>query len=226
MKGVSLTINGKGITAREGERLLWVALDNDIYIPNLCAMRDRPEPLASCRLCFVEVEGKERPVTACTEAVADGMVVNTEGEKALRLAKSGFALLMASHTVDCAHCARNGSCELQKIARHLRVTLKPKHLRALPRELPIDDSNALFTYDPNKCVLCERCVWVCREHLGTSVFGFARRGFGRMMTTFWDEPLGASKCEGCADCITVCPTGALTLKNREQAKGKTGGGIS
>ena len=226
MKRVSLTINGKRISAREGEKLLWVALDNDIYIPNLCAMRDRQEPLASCRLCFVEVEGKERPVTACTEAVVDGMVVNTEGEKALRLAKSGFTLLMASHAVDCAHCARNGSCELQKIARHLRVTLKPKHLRLLLRELPIDDSNWMFTYDPNKCVLCERCVWVCREHLGTSVFGFAHRGFGRVLTTFWDEPLGTSKCDECDDCITVCPTGALVLKKRKGAEVEKGGGIT
>ncbi len=221
MKTVSLTINGKSVTARERENLLWVALDNGIYIPNLCALRDKPEPFAACRLCFVEVEGREKPVTACTETVTEGMVVNTRGEEALRLSRSGFALLMASLAVDCAHCVKSGSCELQKIAHHLRVTLKPKHLRKLQRELPIDDSHPLFTYDPNKCVLCGRCVWVCRQRLGIGVFGFAHRGFERVMTTFGDEPIGASRCEECAECISVCPTGALVSKDGKEAEVKS-----
>jgi len=221
MKTVSLTIDGKSITAREGENLLWVALDNGIYIPNLCALRDRPEPQAACRLCFVEVEDKEQPVTACTEMVTEGMVVNTRGDKALRLSQSGFELLMASHPVDCAHCTKSGSCELQKIAQHLRLKLKSKRLRKLQRELPIDDSHPLFIYDSNKCVLCGRCVWVCRQRLGVGVFGFAHRGFERRVTTFGDEPISNSRCEDCADCISVCPTGALVFKDSEGSEVKT-----
>ena len=213
MKTVSLTINGQKITSRQGETLLWAALDNGIYIPNLCALRDKAEPEAGCRLCFVEVAGKGTPVTACTEPVAGGMVVNTRGEKARALARAAFELLMASHPVDCAHCARNGTCDLQQIARHLRIRLKPKHLRRLMHGLPRDDSNPVFTYDPNKCVLCGRCVWVCRERLGTVVLGFAHRGFERVVTTFGDEPIGHSRCLGCGDCISVCPTGALAFKN-------------
>ncbi len=113
MDTVSLTINGREITASRGASLLQVALDNGIYIPNLCAIRDEPEPMAACRLCFVEIEGNDRPVTdctdhtepvtACTEPVREGMVVNTRGAKALRLARRGFELLMATHPVDCAH---------------------------------------------------------------------------------------------------------------------------
>ena len=222
MKTVSLTIDGKKITATEGEKLLWVALDNGIYIPNLCALRDNSEPPAACRLCFVEVAGKEQPVTACTEEITDGMVVNTRGEEALRLARSGFELLLASHPVDCAHCSSNGSCELQKIARHLKIKLKTKRLRKLLRELPVDDSNPLFTYDPNKCVLCGRCVWVCRERLGIGVLGFAHRGFERVVTTFADEPLGESRCQECGDCVIACPTGALTFKEHHGVhKGKS-----
>ena len=217
MKTVSLTIDGKKIKAREGERLLWVALDNGIYISNLCALRDYSQPPAACRLCFVEVEGKEQPVTACTEAVTEGMVVNTRGTKALRLARSIFELIMASHPVDCAHCAVNGSCDLQQIARHLNIKLKPKRFKKLMRELPIDDSNPIFTYDPNKCVLCERCVWVCRQN-GTSILGFAHRGFQRVVTTFADEPIGESRCLDCEECVRVCPSGALVFRASEDKK--------
>jgi bidirectional [NiFe] hydrogenase diaphorase subunit len=212
MKKVTLTINEKEIKVPAGTILLWAALDNGIYIPNLCAIKDKPEPSASCRLCFVEIEGVKKPVTACTAEVTDGMVVNTRGEKALALARAGFQLLMASHTLGCAHCPANGACELQKIARHLKVSLKTKRFRLLLRDLPVDDSNPLFTYDPNKCVLCGRCVWACRQDVKSGVFGFAHRGFDRVMTTFGDEPIGSERCLDCSRCIDVCPTGALAFK--------------
>jgi bidirectional [NiFe] hydrogenase diaphorase subunit len=212
MKKVTLTIDGRKITATAGEKVLWAALENGIYIPNLCAIKDKPKPNASCRLCWVEVTGKEKPVTACTKEVEDGMVVNTKGEKALRLAKAGFELLMATHALDCAHCRANGSCELQKIAKILKCSLKPRRLRRLLRELPIDDSNPFFTYDPNKCVLCGRCVWECKKHKDKALLGFAHRGFERRLTTFGDEPIGKDRCLDCAGCVSVCPTGALTFK--------------
>jgi len=222
MKTVSLTIDGKKITARPGEKLLRVALENGIYIPNLCAIRDKPEPSASCRLCWVEIEGGKEPVTACTVDVTEGMVVNTRGEKALALARAGFELLMASHALDCAHCPANGACELQKIARHLKASLKTKRLRLLLRELPVDESNPLFTYDPNKCVLCGRCVWVCRQDIKSGVFGFAHRGFERVMTTFADEPIGEDRCLDCSQCVEVCPTGALSFKEGKRPSTEDG----
>ncbi len=212
MNTVSLTIDGEKISAPEGQKLLWAALDNGIYIPNLCALRDKPAAEAACRLCFVEVSGKKQPVTACTKPVVDGMVVNTRGEKALRLSRTGFELLMASHPVDCARCSSNGFCELQKIARHLGMSLKTKRFRKLVTELPVDDSHPLFSYDPNKCALCGRCVWVCRETLGVGILGFAYRGFKRMVTTFAGTPLGESRCQECGECIRVCPVGALAFK--------------
>ena len=218
MGTVSLKIDGNQITAREGDNLLWVALDNGIYIPNLCALRDNAEPTAACRLCFVEVSGNTQPVTACTETITEGMEVNTRGIESLRLARHGFELLMASHTLDCAHCPKNGSCELQRIAHHLEVKLRSKRLRELRRGLPVDDSHPQIIYDPNKCVLCGRCVWVCREHLGIGALGFAHRGFERVVTTFGDEPLSTTRCNRCAECIEVCPTGALLLKKETRHK--------
>jgi bidirectional [NiFe] hydrogenase diaphorase subunit len=228
MKTVSLTIDGKRIKAREGDKLLWAALDNGIYIPNLCALREVSEPDAACRLCFVEIEGRNGPVTACTEPVSEGMVVNTRGPQAKRLARTALELLLASHPVDCAHCPSNRSCELQRIAAHLGAKLKSKRFRRLERELPVDDSSPIFTYDPNKCVLCGRCVWICREGLGIGAIGFAQRGFQRVVTTFANDSIAESRCQGCGACVVVCPVGALMFKDgkgtvtsraKEDAKG-------
>lgn len=169
--------------------------------------------MAACRLCFVEVAGKDMPVTACTEPVAEAMVVSTKGLKALRLARTAFELLLSNQPVDCANCPRSGSCELQKIAKHLGVRLKRTRFRKVLSDLTIDSSSPVFIYDPNKCVLCGKCVWVCQERLGIGAIGFAHRGFQRMVTTFGNEPIGESSCQGCGECVIICPTGALVFKN-------------
>ncbi len=220
-KDISLIIDGRRIRAHEGDKILWVALENGIYIPNLCAIREKTQPSASCRLCFVEVEGENKPVMACTEAVREGIVVNIRGKNALRLARTSAELLMASHPVDCGHCSKNRSCELQKIAKHLGIKLKTKRFGRLERNLPIDESSPLFSYDPNKCVLCGKCVWVCQEKLGVAAIGFTRRGFKRMVSTFQDKPIGESLCSQCAECVKVCPVGSLTFKNRNLASEAT-----
>jgi formate dehydrogenase major subunit/NADH-quinone oxidoreductase subunit G len=212
-KHISLTIDGKTIRAREGQKLLWAALENGIYIPNLCAILEKTQPSASCRLCFVEVEGEREPVVACTEAVKEGMVVHTRGKNGLRLARTSAELILASHPVDCGHCQKNRSCELQKIAKHLGIKLITKRFRKLERNLPIDESSSLFTYDPNKCVLCGKCVWVCQEKLGIGAIGFTRRGFKRIVSTFQDRPFGETTCSECAECVKVCPVGSLTFKS-------------
>jgi len=154
------------------------------------------------------------PVPACTVSVAEGMVVNSRGAKALRLARTALELLLASHPVNCAHCLKSGSCELQKLARHLGVKLSTKRFAKILPELPVDTSSPLFIHDPNKCVLCGRCIWVCQEKLGRGIIGFAYRGFHRIVTTFGDEPLGRALCRDCSECIEVCPVGALVFKEK------------
>ena len=211
-KGVALTINGKEIRAVEGEGLLWVALDNGIYIPNLCALRERSEPFASCRLCFVKIKGKAEPVPACTVAVKEGMAVDTTAPEALDLTRTSFELLLSNLPLDCAHCPKSGQCEVQKIARYLKVKLTTKRFKKIRRELPVDSSSPEFIYDPNRCVLCGKCVWVCREKLGLGVIGFAYRGFRRMVTTFGDVPFAESGCQNCGECVKTCPVGALVFK--------------
>jgi formate dehydrogenase major subunit/NADH-quinone oxidoreductase subunit G len=215
MSEVSLTIDGKKIRGHEGKTILWVALENGIYIPNLCAIKEKAHPSASCRLCFVEVEGENEPVIACTQQAREGMTVNTRGKNALRLARTSAELILASHPVDCPHCLKNRSCELQKIAKHLGIKLKTKRFKKLERNLPIDEGSSLFTYDPNKCVLCGKCVWVCQEKLGIGAIGFTRRGFKRKISTFQDKPLAETICSQCAECVKVCPVGSLAFKAKD-----------
>jgi formate dehydrogenase major subunit/NADH-quinone oxidoreductase subunit G len=194
MKTIRFSIDGKEVECFEGETLLWVALDHGLYIPNLCMAREMTEPYGACRLCYVEVEGEDRSVTACTTKVKEGMVVNTTGEKALRLARTAFELILSNHPVDCAHCLKSGSCELQKIAKHLHVKLKTKKFKKFLRDRPIDETSSVLIYEPNKCVLCGKCVWYCHEKLNMRAIGFAYRGFKRWVTTFDDEPVGLSEC--------------------------------
>lgn len=209
---ISLTIDGKSILAKEGERLLWVALDHGIYIPNLCALPDI-EPLpASCRLCSVEVKGKIGPVMACTEGVYEGMEVYTDTPKVSRLRKSAADLLIASHPTDCPNCGKNRRCDLQKIAHALKLKLRPRRLRALVHDFPVDRSHPRLLFDPNKCLLCGRCLWVCKERCGVGVFHFTHRGFGTRVSTFLNVPLSETPCTGCLECVKVCPVGALLEK--------------
>ncbi len=211
MKTIHLSIDGKEIECAEGEPLLWVALEQEIYIPHLCTTSGM-EPNGACRLCFVEVEGERQPVTACTTRVRQGMAVNTKGAKALRLARTAFELLLSNHPVDCAHCLKTGSCELQKIAKHLRIKLKTQKFKKLLRDRPIDETSSVFVYDPNKCVLCGKCVRYCQEKMEMNPIGFGYRGFQRCVGTFGDEPVGLSECGARVELTEVCPVGAFVAK--------------
>jgi len=212
MKTISLTIDGREVIAREDDILLWVALTNGFYIPHLCALKERAHPFAGCRFCFVEIEGYSEPVTACTETVRAGMVVSTKTETIRQLQRTAFELILSAHHIDCVHCGKNKICELQKIAKHLTIKLSPNKLPTIPRNFPCDDSHPLFIYDPDKCVLCGKCVWVCGEHHKTGVFNFAHRGFNMIVTTFGSSLLGGDECDQCRKCVEVCPVGALLLK--------------
>jgi formate dehydrogenase major subunit/NADH-quinone oxidoreductase subunit G len=217
---VTLVIDGAEVKARKGEKLLWAALDNGFYIPNLCALRQADPPLASCRLCFVEIEGRSAPLTACTEPVKDGMVVHLNTPKVKRLRNTAFELLLSHHKLDCGHCAKNRSCELQSIASRLGLKLKLKRLRQIPCDLPIDSSHTLFTYDPNKCVLCGKCIWVCHEQ-GTGILDFAFKGIETRVSTIESIPLAEAGCNSCLACVAVCPVGSLVSKpgvSLEEAK--------
>jgi bidirectional [NiFe] hydrogenase diaphorase subunit len=209
---VVLTIDGREVKARKGEKLLWTALDNDIHIPNLCAIREADLPYGGCRLCFVEVEGRRTPVTACSYLVEEGMVVRTDTPQVKRLRRTAFELLLSHHHLDCAHCLKNKECELQRIAAREGFKLKLQRFRRIPRDLPVDSSHPLFTYDPNKCVVCGKCIWACQRH-GVGAIDFAHRGLETMISTFDNMPLVDAKCDSCLECVRICPVGSLMARD-------------
>lgn len=212
MKTVNLTVDGVPIQAKKGEKILFAALDAGIYIPNLCAIRD-VRPHAGCRLCFVEIEGRPAPVTACTETVAEGLVVHTDGPRVRRLQCTAAELLIAAHHVDCKSCSKNRRCDLQKIASFLGVKLKPKRFRTKYRALPIDDSHPDIILDPNKCVLCGKCIWACVEQRGIGAINYAFRGDRTIISAFGGDRLVDTRCDGCGLCAEVCPVAAIVTKN-------------
>lgn len=208
---ITLTIDNREVRAREGEKVLWAALDHDIYIPNLCAMREVDVPFGGCRLCFVQVDGRKAPVAACSQPVENGMVVHTDTTEVKRLRRTSFELLLSHHHLDCARCPKNKNCELQKIAAHQGFKLRLQRLRPIPRDLPVDSSHPLFTHDPNKCVLCGKCISVCQRH-GVGAIDFAYRGLETRISTFDNIPLAEAKCDACLECVRVCPVGSLVVK--------------
>jgi formate dehydrogenase major subunit/NADH-quinone oxidoreductase subunit G len=207
----TVIIDGTEINAKEGDNLLWTALDNGFYIPNLCALRGFTPPTASCRLCFVQIEGKQAPVTSCTESIKDGMIVHLNTPEVKKIRNTAFRLLLSNHTIDCIHCDKNKNCELQNIASNLGLKLKHDNLRKIARDFPIDSSHPLFYYDPNKCVLCGRCIRVCHRN-GTGILDFAFRGISTMVSTFNGVSLAESDCNSCLKCVEVCPVGSLVVK--------------
>ncbi|MCX7857294.1 MAG: 2Fe-2S iron-sulfur cluster-binding protein [Deltaproteobacteria bacterium] len=211
---MNVVIDGQQIKCKKGDILLRVAITNGIYIPNLCFLEEREEPYAGCRLCFVEIEGDELPKCACTIHVEDGIKVNTRGEKALRLQKTAFELIMSTHPVDCKNCGKNGICELQRIAKHLKISLKTNKYQKFLSDLPVDDSSPVFAFDPNKCVQCGRCVYLS-ERDGLNCISFAYRGLKRRVSAFMDAPLGTTRCSEKKELVHICPVGAFVFKDRK-----------
>lgn len=214
---VKLRIDDKEVDAPLGSTILQAALDAGIYIPHLCHHPDLP-PGGVCRLCVVEVEGKERPVCACLTPVGEGMVVRTQSEQVARLRRLAIDLILAAHPVDCGTCQKYLNCELQSLKQYLGVE-EP----IVPRRgklLPVNKSNPLFFHDPNKCVLCGRCVRACWDLREVGVLRYLEKNEEFFVYTADELPLAEAGCRFCGACAEVCPTGAIQDKEEELAKAK------
>jgi NADH dehydrogenase/NADH:ubiquinone oxidoreductase subunit G len=212
-KMAKLNVDDKEIIAAEEKFVLQACLENGIFIPNMCFMKTREHPHASCRLCFVEIADLDRPVTACTERVREGLAVRTDTPPVRRLQRMAFKLLMSAHHRDPKGCPVKGRCQLIRIAKHLKVGLKPDPLELLERDLDEEIDLTFFTYYPFRCVLCGKCVYICRRRNGHNLLTFANRGFDTVIAFFGRGDQANFPCNRCGACAAVCPTGALVPKS-------------
>lgn len=211
MTMVNLTIDGRRIQAPAGSTVLEAARAAGIYIPTLCYHPDlRPE--GACRLCMVEASGARTLVASCVYPVSEGMVVKTNTNKVREARKTVIELLLTNHPKDCLCCQKNGDCELQKIAADLGVR-KMRFEGGETKTHTIDNSNPTLVRDQEKCILCGRCIRVCRDVQGMNVYSFAGRGFNTIVSTAFEQDLLHAECSYCGQCANVCPTAAIVEKD-------------
>ncbi|MCL2062480.1 MAG: NADH-dependent [FeFe] hydrogenase, group A6 [Firmicutes bacterium] len=213
MKNITLTINNTPVTVAEGATILEAAKAAGFNIPTLCYLKDVCQD-SSCRVCVVEVKGARSLVTACSAVATDGMEVTTNTQKIRASRKTTVELILSNHDKKCLSCVRSGNCELQNLSKEFNCDETAYEGAMLKFE--VEDNNPYIVRDNNKCVLCRRCIGACHEIQSVGVIGASSRGFNTYVGCAFDKPLGETPCVACGQCITVCPTGALSEKDDTQ----------
>ena len=207
---IDIEVNNKVIRARKGDTILEALRENGIQIPTLCRLEDFT-PTGACRLCAVEVEGKDRLIPACSYPVEEWMKIKTHSQRVIEARKMIVELLLSNHPDDCLYCERNGNCELQRLAQELNV--RERRISGKKNKAKLDLSSPGLIHDPAKCVLCGRCVRVCEENQSVATLDFISKGNYTSIGTAMQKDINFSNCIQCGQCIMVCPTGALHEKS-------------
>ncbi len=200
---VNLTIDGKSVSVPEGTTILEAARQVDIHIPTLCWL-EKVSATGACRICAVEIEGVDRPMTACNTPVKEGIVVTTQSEKLARTRKQIMELILVNHPLDCPVCDAGGECDLQNTCYDLDVVRQ--EFTAADVNPPTIDHWPLIQQVPSRCILCEKCVKVCHELMGADALFVNDKGD----RAFIDKKL--ENCIFCGNCVAVCPTGTMISK--------------
>jgi hydrogenase, Fe-only len=206
----NIEVNGKEIIARRGDTILDALRQNGINVPTLCSMKGFT-PTGACRICVVEVEGKEGLVPSCSYPVEEWMKIKTHTPRVIRARKTIVELLLSNHPDDCLYCERNGSCELQDLA--VEMNIRERRISGRKRKQKLDQSSPSIVRDPAKCILCGRCVRTCDEVMQVSTLELMNRGSKSIVSTALNKDINFSSCIFCGQCIMVCPTGALHEKS-------------
>jgi iron-only hydrogenase group A len=203
---ITIEVNGRSVPTEKGEMLLGALRRAGVNVPTLCHV-DGLGASGACRMCVVEVEGQRGLVPSCAFPVADGMKVRTHSPRAVAARKTIVELLLANHPDDCLYCQRNGNCRLQALAEEFGV--RQRRFAGNRTRHRIDASSPSIVRDPDKCILCGKCVRVCEEIQRVAAIDFIGRGSKTKIGAAFDEGLNVSSCINCGQCIAVCPTGAL-----------------
>ncbi|MBR9976351.1 MAG: [FeFe] hydrogenase, group A [Bacteroidetes bacterium] len=210
---MNITLNGQTCWAKPGETVLDVARREGMNIPTLCHL-SAFSPTGSCRICTVEVEHCGTLVPACAYPISEGMVVRTNSPRVRRARKTIIELLVANHPPDCLFCVRSGSCELQKLTQEYGV--RTHRYQGERRRARIDIASPAIERDPEKCILCGRCVRICHETQHVGAIDFVHRGFRSAVAPALERSLNTVPCVDCGQCVVNCPVGALTEKSSQK----------
>ena len=208
---VKIKINGKTLEVDENITILEAAKNCQIKIPTLCHHPDLP-PSASCGLCIVKIEGMKKPVRACATKVEEGMSIITHDAELYKIRRTVLELILSNHPNDCLTCQRNGNCELQRLAAEFGIREIPFEKKL--RDIPIDESTQSLKLEPQKCVLCGRCVEVCQVEQNVWAIEFVGRGFDMKIAPAGDIKLNDGPCVKCGQCSAHCPVGAIVEKDQ------------
>ncbi len=209
---VNLVIDKKPVSVEDGATILEAAQKVNIRIPTLCYLDlgdlKMVNKVASCRICVVEVEGRRNLAPSCATPVSEGMKVTTNSRRVLRARRKLLELLLSDHPFTCLTCAKSTNCELQTLAFEFGINQRP--YRGEESTYTIDKSSKALKRDPDKCIMCRRCETMCNEVQTVGVLTGFGRGFEAIVGPAEMKPMNESICVYCGQCVSVCPTAALT----------------
>jgi NADP-reducing hydrogenase subunit HndD len=212
-KKITITINDREYKVDVGQTIMQVADKCGYHIPRLC-YHPKLSIEGACRVCIVEVEGMRNFVASCCYPVADGMKIHTNTKEIRQARRDIVELLVDNHPEDCHTCERDGNCELQRLVYSMGI--RHRHFTGERKHYEKDLSGASVIRDPDKCILCGRCVRMCSEIQGVHCLTQAHRGFNTVVMPAYNMPFAETVCSGCGQCINVCPTASFVEKNHTQ----------